>query len=94
MLPYRILIGVATLVLRASAALQYKGADISSLLTLEAAGVTYKSTSGSVNPFEKLLASAGVNTIRQRVWVNPSNGVYNLNYNLQLAKRAKAAGCK
>jgi arabinogalactan endo-1,4-beta-galactosidase len=30
--------------------------------------------------------------VRQRVWVNPWDGNYNLDYNIQLARRAKAAG--
>ena len=76
----------------ADAALQFKGADISSLLLLEKAGLTYKSTSGTVTPFEKLLAQSGANSVRQRVWVNPSDGTYNLDYNVQLAKRVKSAG--
>ena len=75
-----------------SATLQFKGADISSLLTLEKSGKSYKSTSGAVTPFEKLLAQSGANSVRQRVWVNPSDGVYNLDYNVQLAKRVKSAG--
>lgn len=29
---------------------------------------------------------------RQRVWVNPSDGVYDLDYNIELAKRAGVAG--
>ena len=88
------LIHFAALALSVSAALQYKGADISSLLTLEQSGKFYKSSTGIVTAFGKLLASSGANTVRQRVWVNPSNGVYNLDYNLQLAKRVKAAGLK
>lgn len=43
-------------------------------------------------PLEKILAINGVNIVHQRVWVNPSDGNYNLNYNIALAKRAKAAG--
>ncbi|CZT47696.1 probable arabinogalactan endo-1,4-beta-galactosidase [Rhynchosporium secalis] len=40
----------------------------------------------------KVLVASGVNTVRQRLWVNPSDGNYNLAYNLKLARRAKAAG--
>jgi arabinogalactan endo-1,4-beta-galactosidase len=36
-------------------------------------------------------ADAGVNTVRQRGWVNPSDGGYDLDYNLKIAKRGKAA---
>ncbi|KAJ3547994.1 hypothetical protein NM208_g1220 [Fusarium decemcellulare] len=74
------------------AALTYRGVDWSSVLLEEAKGIKYTDVSGSAQPLEKILANNGVNSIRQRVWVNPSNGDYNLDYNLKLAKRAKAAG--
>lgn len=70
----------------------YKGADISSLLMLEESGQTYKTTGGVTTALEEILASSGVNSVRQRVWVDPSDGNYNLDYNLKLAKRVKAAG--
>ena len=76
----------------ASAALMYRGVDWSSIIVEEKAGTSYKTASGTTQALEKILASSGVNTVRQRVWVNPSDGNYNLAYNLQLAKRAKAAG--
>lgn len=75
------------------AALTYKGVDWSSITIEENAGFSYKNTAGTTQPLETILAASGVNTVRQRVWVNP-NGQYNLNYNLALAKRAKAAGLK
>ncbi|KAF2271338.1 glycosyl hydrolase 53 [Westerdykella ornata] len=78
--------------LPAFAALPYKGVDWSSLLHEEKAGRTYKSASGQVQPLETILKNAGVNTVRQRIWVNPPDGNYNLDYNIRLAKRAKAAG--
>jgi hypothetical protein len=70
--------------------LTYKGVDWSSLLIEEAAGYSYKS--GSTQPLETILKNSGVNTVRQRLWVNPSGGNYDLAYNIKLAKRAKAAG--
>ncbi|KAK3936487.1 glycoside hydrolase [Diplogelasinospora grovesii] len=76
----------------ASASLTYKGVDWSSVTVEENAGITYKTASGATEPLEKILAENGVNTVRQRVWVNPSGGTYNVAYNLALAKRAKAAG--
>ncbi len=33
-----------------------------------------------------------MNAVRQRVWVNPAGGNYGLDYNVALAKRARAAG--
>lgn len=74
------------------AALTYKGVDWSSVTIEEEAGYSYKTASGTAESLEKILAASGVNTVRQRLWVNPSGGDYNLNYNLALAKRAKAAG--
>ncbi|KAF2022418.1 glycoside hydrolase family 53 protein [Aaosphaeria arxii CBS 175.79] len=76
------------------AALPHKGVDWSSLLIEEKAGKQYKTTSGQVQPLETILKNSGVNTVRQRIWVNPSNGDYNLDYNIKLAQRAKAAGLK
>jgi hypothetical protein len=70
--------------------LTYKGVDWSSLLIEEAAGYSYKS--GTTQPLETILKNSGVNTVRQRLWVNPSGGDYDLAYNIKLAKRAKAAG--
>ncbi len=75
-----------------NAALQYKGVDWSSVLVEERAGVQYKNANGQVQPLERILADNGVNTVRQRVWVTPSGGNYNLDYNIQIAKRAKAVG--
>jgi arabinogalactan endo-1,4-beta-galactosidase len=80
------------LVSTASAALTYKGVDWSSLTIEEDAGKSYKTTSGKTTALETILVDSGVNTVRQRVWVNPSSGDYNLDYNLALAKRANAAG--
>ncbi|EEU42354.1 uncharacterized protein NECHADRAFT_40212 [Fusarium vanettenii 77-13-4] len=75
----------------ALSALTYRGVDWSSLLLEEAKGIKY-TNGGSSQSLEKILVANGVNSVRQRVWVNPSNGDYNLDYNLKLAKRAKAAG--
>lgn len=83
---------LAVLTTGVRASLTYKGVDWSSLLIEEAAGYTYKTTSGTTEPLETILKASGVNTVRQRLWVNPSSGNYNLAYNLKLAKRAKAAG--
>lgn len=77
-----------------SAALTYKGVDWSSLLVEEAAGRSYIGLNGQKAPLETILAANGVNTVRQRLWVNPSDKNYNLDYNLRLARRAKAANLK
>lgn len=78
----------------AQAALQYKGVDWSSTLIEEAAGTKYKNVGGTQQPLETIIKNSGVNTVRQRLWVNPSDGNYNLAYNVKLAKRAQAAGLK
>ncbi|KAF5027087.1 hypothetical protein F66182_799 [Fusarium sp. NRRL 66182] len=75
----------------ALSALTYRGVDWSSVLVEEGKGIKYTS-GGSTQPLERILTANGVNSVRQRIWVNPSNGDYNLDYNLKLARRAKAAG--
>jgi arabinogalactan endo-1,4-beta-galactosidase len=75
----------------ALAALPYKGVDWSSLLTEEKVGRSYKNAAGQTQPLETILADSGVNTVRQRIWVDPAGGAHNLDYNIQLGKRAKAA---
>lgn len=83
-----ILLGLA----RAATALEYVGVDWSSVKVEEDSGVSYTTASGAASSLEKILADSGVNTVRQRVWVNPSDGAYDLDYNLALARRAQAAG--
>ena len=83
---------LAVSVAAVQASLTFKGVDWSSLLIEEAAGFTYKTTEGTTEALETILKSNGVNTVRQRLWVNPSGGTYDLAYNIQLAKRAHAAG--
>jgi arabinogalactan endo-1,4-beta-galactosidase len=75
-----------------AAALTYKGYDISSLLSEESAGVTYTSTSGSTSPLETIIAASGATSVKLRLWVDPTDGIYNLNYSLALGARAAAAG--
>jgi hypothetical protein len=83
---------LAALVVTVQASLTYKGVDWSSLLIEEDAGFQYKTTSGTTEALETILKSNGVNTVRQRLWVDPFGGDYNLAYNIKLANRAKAAG--
>lgn len=91
MLPYFFL-AAAQLFTAASAALTYRGADISSLIVEENKGISYKNTAGSTAKLESIIAAAGINSVRQRIWVNPSDGNYDLDYNIKLAKRVQAAG--
>ncbi|RYO90942.1 hypothetical protein DL764_008352 [Monosporascus ibericus] len=71
------------------AALLYRGVDWSSVKVEEDNGISYKTASGNTQPLEKILASNGVNIVRQRIW---TGNEYNVDYNLDLARRAKAAG--
>jgi arabinogalactan endo-1,4-beta-galactosidase len=82
---------LVTLTPLVSTALQYRGADISSLLLEEDSGISYKSVDDQSESLETILADNGVNAIRQRLWVDPSDGSYDLDYNLELAKRMVAA---
>jgi arabinogalactan endo-1,4-beta-galactosidase len=91
MLPY-LFLAAMQLFASTSAKLTYRGADISSLLVEENAGITYKDTTGTSAKLETILAASGVNSVRQRIWVNPSGGTYNLDYNVKLAKRVQAQG--
>lgn len=79
-----------------------KGMDISSLLAEEASGVKYYDENGEEADLMKLLADAGVNYIRVRVWNDPfdeeGNGYGGGNCTAEtaaeLGKRAAAYGMK
>ncbi|CAG9948186.1 unnamed protein product [Clonostachys rosea f. rosea IK726] len=73
-------------------ALQYIGADISSVIQEERAGIVYKNQNGTIKPLEHILAENGFNMVRQRVWV--TDGDHGIDYNLQLAQRVVNAGMK
>ncbi|OJJ47490.1 hypothetical protein ASPZODRAFT_93971 [Penicilliopsis zonata CBS 506.65] len=81
-----LLLGLASAV----SALTYVGADISSLLVEEEAGISYRNADGEVQALEDILVADGVTSVRQRVWV--TDGTYGIDYNIELAKRVKAAG--
>ncbi|MCE0537804.1 arabinogalactan endo-1,4-beta-galactosidase [Kineosporia rhizophila] len=75
-------------------ALSVRGADLSFLPQLEEAGVKYRDLKGRVRPAERILADAGANYQRIRVWVNPPKGYTDKKRALGLARRAKQAGLK
>ncbi|GKZ61176.1 galactokinase [Aspergillus niger] len=79
---------LAALPILSHAALTYRGADISSF-ELEDEGYSYKNLKGQPLALETILAEAGINSVRQRVWVNSSYGIYNLDYNLELASGSR-----
>jgi len=89
MLSFFVLLSFFSFLLPQVASVTYSGADFSSLLLSEKAGVKYKNLAGTVQPFETILAGNGVNLARIRVW---TAGDANLNNALTVAKRAANAG--
>ena len=81
----------------------YNGFDLSSLKIQEDGGFIYKDTArgNATRPVEDILGDAGMNTVRLRLWVDPTvpyDGgyyeTYDLEYTLGLAKRFSAKGYK
>ena len=70
-----------------------KAADISFLPEIEAAGVVF-TNNGKTEDMLTTLKSAGCNTIRIRLWKDPSNGHSGLTEVKTLAQRVKKAGLK
>lgn len=69
-----------------------KGADMSWLTEMEAAGINFYSTTGVQTEPMALVKSYGINTIRLRVWVNPTNGWNGTADVVSKALRAKSLG--
>lgn len=69
-----------------------KGADISWVSEMEANGKKFYDSTGQQQDIVTLLKSYGMNTIRLRIWVNPSAGWNNAADVLSKARRAAAAG--
>lgn len=69
-----------------------KGADVSWLTEMEAANVKFYDANGSQTECLSLLRSMGINSIRLRVWVNPSDGWNNKLDVIAKALRAKNLG--
>ena len=80
----------------------FLGVDVSSIISLENAGVKFYDFTGSYEQdIFKTLAQAGVNTIRVRVWVDPYNSSTGVGYGggnndidtaIEIGKRATAYG--
>jgi len=71
-----------------------KGADISWLTQMELTGIKFYNSSGAQEDCMKILKDLGVNSIRLRVWVNPSDGWCNTSDVLAKAVRAKNMGMR
>lgn len=70
------------------------GADIGWLSEMEATSKTFKDTTGKTDSLFAILKQLGVNSIRLRVWVNPTAGYCNKKDVAAMAKRVKANGMR
>ncbi|MEV1024808.1 glycosyl hydrolase 53 family protein [Streptomyces sp. NPDC050264] len=75
-----------------STGLQILGADVSSLKKNEDCGAVYRNASGASADALAVLAGAGMDHARLRVWVDPADGYCDRTRTLAMAKRVKAAG--
>src|SRR5664279_3097881 len=71
-----------------------KGADISWLTQMESSGYSFYDSSGKKMDCMLLLKSLGINSIRLRAWVNPSDGWCNTADLVAKAQRANSQGFK
>jgi len=71
-----------------------KGADVSWLTEMEAAGLKFYTRAGQAQECMTLLKAFGINSVRLRAWVNPYAGWNNTADVLTKAKRAKNLGLK
>lgn len=69
-----------------------KGADVSWVTEMEAAGKKFYNASGTEQDLFIILKNLGLNTVRLRVWVNPANEWNNSAEVVAKALRAKAQG--
>jgi arabinogalactan endo-1,4-beta-galactosidase len=71
-----------------------KGADVSWVTEMEAAGVKFYNSNGVEQACMQILKDKGMNSIRLRAWVNPAKGWNNTKDVVVKAKRAKNLGMK
>lgn len=69
-----------------------KGADISWLTQMEESSYSYYDSTGTKKDCMQILKSLGINSIRLRAWVNPSDGWCNTEDLVAKAVRAKNSG--
>ncbi len=69
-----------------------KGADLGWITEMEAKGYKFYTKTGAATECTALIKSLGCNSVRYRVWVNPSNGYNNVSDVLVKCKRAQALG--
>lgn len=71
-----------------SAPVAVRGGDVSSLYRGEQLGGVYYTSSGTQENALQILSGAGMNYVRLRVWVNPSDGFDNESQLLAMARQA------
>ena len=71
-----------------------KGADIGWLKQMEDEGYKFYNDNGEEEDCLKILQSHGINSIRLRVWVNPTDGHCSKDEVVEMAERAKNMGFK
>jgi arabinogalactan endo-1,4-beta-galactosidase len=71
-----------------------KGADVGWLTQMEASGYRWFNDAGTQQDIFQILKDHGMNTIRLRVWVNPSGGWNGQNVVIAKAIRARNAGMR
>jgi arabinogalactan endo-1,4-beta-galactosidase len=71
-----------------------KGGDVGWLSEMEAAGIKFRHKSGQEDDLFNILKGVGMNSIRLRVWVNPTDGWCNQADVVKQALRASQAGMK
>lgn len=69
-----------------------KGADISWVTEMEKSGMKFYNANGKQTDCFELMKELGMNAIRLRVWVNPTDGYCNKTDVVAKALRAKALG--
>lgn len=77
-----------------SSTLFAKGADVSWLTEMEAAGRKFYNGSGTEQDLFAILKNTGMTAVRLRVWVNPASGYNNKADVVAKATRAKTAGLR
>lgn len=82
----------STVVTDTTTTLFAKGADVSWVTEMEASNKKFYNAAGTEMECMALLKSVGMNSIRLRVWVNPTDGWCNTKDMLVKAKRAKNLG--
>jgi arabinogalactan endo-1,4-beta-galactosidase len=70
-----------------------RGADLSSLLEVEAVGARFRDGDRSA-PVEQLLAARGADAVRLRLWVDPASAHGGLASALALARRSRDVGLR